>query len=83
MMSIYSNGIAVLPDGSGCFIGVIDPEAPLQEPIRWNPYCKVIMDHRTGTIHHDRTNVERARRGLPIPWRPEIGRREVHEAPCP
>lgn len=45
--------------------------------IRWNPGNKVVQDHRNGEIDHHRTNVERARRGLPVPWVPEMGDRET------
>lgn len=37
-------------------------------PIRWNPFNKVVQDHRDGSIYIDRTNRERAKRGLPVPW---------------
>ena len=47
----------------------------------WNPYNKVVQDHRDGTIHHERTNQERALRGLPTPWKPELGDVECRQAP--
>lgn len=50
-------------------------------PILWNPYNKVVQDHRDGTIDHAATNRERAKRGLPIPWTPAMGHKEVKEAP--
>ncbi len=56
-----------LPDGSGFFILEIDGRNP-DEPIKWNPGNKVVQDHRDGTIHYERTNIERAKRGLPVPW---------------
>jgi hypothetical protein len=55
------------------------PAAP--SPIAWNPHCKVVADHRDGTIDRDRTDRERAARGLPVPWTPEIGDREVWGSP--
>lgn len=76
-----------LPDGSGFFIAEIDtsPEASAaraaRDPIMWNPWNKVVQDHRDGTIHHDRTNEERAKRGLPVPWVPDMGDTEPHEPP--
>lgn len=72
-----------LPDGSGFFIAEIDTSADreLNDPICWNPYNKVVQDHRNGTIHHDLTNSERARRGLPVPWTPEFGDTEPYQPP--
>lgn len=76
----------VLPDGSTFFVAEIDtsPEgiarAAAADPICWNPWNKVVQDHRDGTIHHDLTNVERAKRGLPTPWTPAMADTEVHEA---
>ena len=71
----------ILPDGSGFFIAEIDPDAPRPDPIRWNPWNKVVQDNRDGTIHDDLTNAERAKRGLPVPWTPEMADAEVHQAP--
>lgn len=50
-------------------------------PIKWNPYNKVVQDHRDGTIHREATDVEREKRGLPVPWTPSMGDKEVREAP--
>jgi hypothetical protein len=36
-------------------------------PVKWNPYNKVVQDHRDGTIDYGATNRERAKRGLPVP----------------
>jgi hypothetical protein len=55
--------------------------ADADRPVYWNPYNKVVQDHRDGTIDHDATNRERAHRGLPVPWTPAIGRVEVHQPP--
>ena len=51
------------------------------DPVMWNPYNKVVQDHRDGTIHEGRTNVERQFRALPTPWTPRIADIEVREAP--
>jgi hypothetical protein len=48
-------------------------------PVMWNPWNKVVQDHRDGTIHRRRTNRERARRGLPVPWTPRMAEAECHE----
>ena len=53
------------------------------EAIMWNPGNKVVQDHRDGTVYHDLTNSERAARGLPTPWTPEMALTEVHEAGRP
>lgn len=76
-----------LPDGSSFFVAEIDtsPEAMKavaeRDPICWNPWNKVVQDHRDGTIHDDLTNVERAKRGLPTPWTPAMADTEVHQPP--
>jgi hypothetical protein len=54
---------------------------PREDPICWNPYNKVVQDHRDGTIDYQRTEIERKARGLPVPWTPEMADREVHESP--
>lgn len=76
------NGVTLLPDGSAFFVAEIDTSAaPPSDPIYWNPWNKVVQDHRDGTIHHDLTNAARAERGLPTPWTPAMGDIEVHQAP--
>ncbi|MBP27864.1 hypothetical protein [Methylobacterium sp.] len=70
-----------LPDGSGFFIAEVDVNAPPGDPICWNPWNKVVQDHRDGTIHHDLTNAERVKRGLPTPWVPAFGDTEPFERP--
>jgi hypothetical protein len=50
----------------------------LPEPVYWNPYNKVVQDHRDGTIYDDATNDMRAKQGLPVPWTPAIGKFEVY-----
>jgi hypothetical protein len=57
---------------------VRSPIAP-PTPIRWNPFNKVVQDHRNGTIDLSLTNQERAKRGLRTPWTPAIGEKEVME----
>lgn len=59
------------------------PNYPEGWPIVWNPYNKVVQDHRDGTIHHDLTNIERAKRGLVVPWVPAFGDVEPGEEPIP
>jgi hypothetical protein len=56
-------------------------EASVDNPIKWNPYNKVVQDHRDGTIDFEATNRERAKRGLPVPWEPRLADIEVREAP--
>ncbi len=73
--------ITILPDGSAFFVVEIDTTQSPGPPVKWNPWNKVVQDHRDGTIHHDATNRERAKRGLPTPWTSEIGGIEVHQAP--
>ena len=45
--------------------------------VYWNPFNKVVCDHRDGTIVHLLTNMARAENSLPVPWTPEIGKKEV------
>lgn len=81
------NGCTVPPDGSAFFVMEIDtsPEGisaqRASNPVKWNPYNKVVQDHRDGTIHAGATNTERALRGMPTPWTPEMSDTEVHQAP--
>lgn len=77
------NQITKLPDGSAFFIAEFDSSVPPGDPIHWNPGNKVVQDHRCGTIHHELTNIERAKRGLPTPWTPEIADVEVHQRDIP
>lgn len=71
----------ILPDGSAFFVAEISDGPNLSEPIKWNPWNKVVQDHRDGTIDHMRTNEERVKRGLLVPWTPAMGNKEVHEPP--
>lgn len=70
-----------LPDGSAFFVAEVPTSAPEDSPIKWNPWNKVVQDHRDGTIHHDLTNSERAKRGLPTPWGPDMADTEVNQPP--
>lgn len=80
-VTLHENGIIEFSDGSGFFVAEVPTGPNDSPPIKWNPWNKVVQDHRDGTIHHDLTNVERARRGLPVPWTPEMGEIEVHQRP--
>jgi hypothetical protein len=68
-----------LPDGSGFFVADIDTSAKPGNPIKWNQGNKVVQDHRTGDIIQPDTNMERAKRGLPVPWTPKMGEAEVFQ----
>jgi hypothetical protein len=67
----------------GFFVAMVDAErfGPVPDPISWNPYNKVVQDHRDGTIDREKTDCERASRGLPTPWMPSMGDVEVHQPP--
>lgn len=73
----------VLPDHSAFFVGEVDtdPSRPRPHPIYWNPYNKVVHDHRDGSVIQPDTDIERAKRGLPTPWCLEVSEIEVHEPP--
>jgi hypothetical protein len=63
---------SILPDGSAFFVEEVPVGPNLSDPIKWNPWNKVVQDHRDGTVHHELTNVARQARGLPAPWTPGI-----------
>jgi hypothetical protein len=69
----------ILPDGSGFFIAEVGE--PRSDPVCWNPFNKVVQDHRDGTINHVRTEVERRARSLPVPWSPALGEIECSQPP--
>lgn len=48
-----------------------------RDATKWNPYNKVVQDHRDGRVDHRRTNQERRRRGLPVPWEPWMAEKET------
>jgi len=73
----------VLPDGSAFFIAEVSTEPNTDDPVKWNPWNKVVQDHRDGTIHHVATNEARRQRGLPTPWTPDIAESEVNQEPIP
>ena len=79
--------ITPLPDQSGFFIGeVLDKPRQGNIPgvhpaVMWNPFNKVVQDHRDGTIHFELTDVFRADRGLPVPCNPLMADTETREAP--
>jgi len=50
---------------------------PPKPPIHWNPGNKVVQDHRDGTIIQPDTDIERAKRGLPVPWHASMGEVET------
>jgi len=49
-------------------------------PIRWNPWNKVVQDHRDGTIDMGFTDTLREAMRLPQ-WSREVAEKEVHEKP--
>ena len=67
-----------LPDGSAFFIGsVSNVREGTLNPVHWNPGNKVVQDHRDGTIIHPDTDIERSKRGLRVPWKPEYAEAET------
>jgi hypothetical protein len=75
------NDTAILPDGSAFFIAEVETDAIPGDPVKWNPWNKVVQDHRDGIILQAQTDSEREKRGLPVPWTSEMGSIEVHEQP--
>ena len=70
-----------LPDGSGFFIAEVPDGPNLSPPVKWNPWNKVVQDHRDGTIHHEATNEALAVRGLLTPWHPGLAETEPFQPP--
>ncbi len=50
-------------------------------PIRWNPWNKVVQDHRDGIVIRDMTDALRMKLGLPTPWTPAMAEYEVKLPP--
>lgn len=50
-------------------------------PIRWNPFNRVVQDHRNGSVYLDETDAVRAAKGLPTPWTPEMASLEISHKP--
>lgn len=71
----------ILPDGSAFFVAEVPAGPNTDDPIKWNPWNKVVQDHRDGTIHHDATNEARFARGLPTPWTSNMGDVECRQPP--
>jgi len=49
--------------------------------IRWNPYNKVVQDHKNGAIYLYMTDIARKKRGLPTPWNPDMAIKDVKDPP--
>lgn len=49
--------------------------------IKWNPWNKVVQDHRDGTIDEIATNIIRSKLGLPVPWKPSLAELECRLPP--
>jgi len=73
----------ILPDGSAFCVVEIDTSRKPGNPIHWNPGNKVVHDHRDGSIIQPDTDIERAKRGLPVPWDPSMAETETRMADIP
>ena len=51
------------------------------EWVMWNPWNKVVESHKDGTIYAILTDIEREKRGLPVPWEPSMAVTEIREPP--
>lgn len=49
--------------------------------MRWNPFTKVVQDHRNGTVDVQATDAVREAKNLPVPWTPELSESEAHMKP--
>jgi hypothetical protein len=65
----------------GTIVGhaMVDTSDPIDHPIKWNPWNKVVQDHRDGMILPLATELARRKRGLPVPWTREIGAAECRQ----
>ena len=61
--------------------GALEEIEKEREATKWNPYNKVVQDHRDGKVDHRKTNHERMRRGLPVPWEPWMAEMEMRGGP--
>lgn len=75
--------MTILPDGSAFFVADIDTSRKPGNPIHWNPGNKVVHDHRNGEIIQPDTDIERAKRGLPVPWKAEYAEAETRMGDIP
>ena len=75
--------MTILPDGSAFFVCDIDTSKKPGNPIHWNPGNKVVHDHRDGSIIQPDTDIERAKRGLPVPWTPAMADIESQQPDIP
>ena len=57
------------------------PRCRIPEAIHWNPWNKVVQDHRDGKIMPTFTNFVRRELGLEVPWTPDLASKEVGEPP--
>jgi hypothetical protein len=76
-----TNGEVVVVQSEAKYNGQIAYINTEDSPVKWNPFNKVVLDHRNGSIDIPATNAERTKRGLPVPWSPEIGEKEIKETP--
>ena len=65
----------------GFAITIDTKNKPRKNPVFWNPYNKVVQDHRDGTIDIEKTNRARKKRGLPVPWTPDMADIEGRQKP--
>ena len=61
--------------------GALEEIRKEKEATKWNPWNKVVQDHRNGRVDHRRTNRERKKRGLPTPWHPSMADKEMRKGP--
>lgn len=59
------------------------PDRLFFQYVKWSPVHKVVIDHRTGFVFVETTDDERRRRGLPVPWHPELMASEMLKPPFP
>lgn len=66
----------IIDSGGGvCLAGAMArllPDRFFFSRIRWSPIHKVVLDPITGTVLPGMTDEERAKRGLPVPWKPSM-----------
>lgn len=53
----------------------------MSNPVKWNPFNKVVQDHNTGAVDIAETDIIRQKLGLPIPWEPKMVQFELQLPP--
>jgi hypothetical protein len=59
------------------------PDRHFFSSVVWDSQKKIVFDRRSGQIYPELTNEERAKRGLPVPWKLCMLKGEIRQAAVP